>query len=87
MRVPETYKCELCDKHHASDANHWFHGHVVNGGVLLLPWGSTMWDEAADIVRDVINVDAVHLCGIEHAMQWVSRELSSKPVPKKEPVK
>lgn len=73
MKIPETYKCEMCEKRRNDDSNHWLHGHLVGTGIMLLAWCDVIRSDQME--RSHQNADA-HLCGQDHAIQWVSKELS-----------
>lgn len=65
----DTHACDICNVQ-KKEVNHWFKGYVFHSGespcVSIYPWESMKQELHGEI----------HLCGIEHAMQWAGRELS-----------
>ena len=77
MSKVDTYACNVCQVQ-KKEANHWMHGHLIGTGVAIFPWGmATVPEDPGMIALTIDNADA-HLCGLEHALQWAGKELSSK---------
>lgn len=73
--IVQTYACEICRKQRSSDSNHWFHGHILRAGIVLLHWDEDLVLSRSGLVQD--GADA-HLCGSQHALQWLSAKLGER---------
>ncbi len=87
MSKIDTWACDICARQ-KKEANHWILGfagaqvRVNREGVeeiYAMTFGVSVWTEHG------AKVASAHLCGIECATKWISKELSRNPEPTREP--
>ncbi len=75
MKV-NSWQCDICGVQ-KKDANRWWKVYSLEGdrGILIAPWDAVRVSLTDEQPVFLALDDAVHLCGEQHVMEWLSKTL------------